>query len=100
MHVKINFPYYLSSFLPTISIGVLYERLLWYHNVVGLSIFSLIADILLIYLSQVFLFDLYIFYIDAVVGKHTVKYKGDEVHNLNELEYVAGEVWANVWQVC
>lgn len=33
-----------------------------------------------------------------VVGKHTVKYKGDEVHNLNELEYVAGEVWANVWQ--
>ncbi|KAH6835047.1 glutaminyl cyclase [Perilla frutescens var. hirtella] len=33
-----------------------------------------------------------------VVRKHTVKYKGDEVHNLNELEYVAGEVWANVWQ--
>ncbi|KAL7146266.1 hypothetical protein ABFS83_06G029000 [Erythranthe nasuta] len=33
-----------------------------------------------------------------VVEKHTVKYKGNEVHNLNELEYVNGEVWANVWQ--
>ncbi|KAL0328130.1 UNVERIFIED_CONTAM: Glutaminyl-peptide cyclotransferase [Sesamum calycinum] len=32
-----------------------------------------------------------------VVGKHTVKYEGDEVNNLNELEYVNGEVWANVW---
>ncbi|KAL1552837.1 glutaminyl-peptide cyclotransferase-like [Salvia divinorum] len=32
------------------------------------------------------------------VRNHTVKYKGDEVHNLNELEYVAGEIWANVWQ--
>ncbi|XP_042036204.1 glutaminyl-peptide cyclotransferase-like [Salvia splendens] len=28
----------------------------------------------------------------------TLKYKGDEVHNVDELEYVAGEVWANVWQ--
>ncbi|XP_022878847.1 glutaminyl-peptide cyclotransferase-like isoform X1 [Olea europaea var. sylvestris] len=33
-----------------------------------------------------------------VIEAHTVKYKGDEVHNLNELEYVNGEVWANVWQ--
>ncbi|XP_042037263.1 glutaminyl-peptide cyclotransferase-like isoform X1 [Salvia splendens] len=33
-----------------------------------------------------------------VIRNHTVKYKGDEVHNLNELEYVAGEIWANVWQ--
>ncbi|KAL6509287.1 hypothetical protein OROGR_022597 [Orobanche gracilis] len=33
-----------------------------------------------------------------VVEKHIVKYKGHEVHNLNELEYVNGEVWANVWQ--
>ncbi|KAK6155651.1 hypothetical protein DH2020_009899 [Rehmannia glutinosa] len=33
-----------------------------------------------------------------VVDKHIVKYKGHEVHNLNELEYVNGEVWANVWQ--
>lgn len=33
-----------------------------------------------------------------VIEKHTVKYKGDEVNNLNELEYVNGEVWANVWQ--
>ncbi|KAL2542090.1 Glutaminyl-peptide cyclotransferase [Abeliophyllum distichum] len=32
-----------------------------------------------------------------VVEAHTVKYKGDKVHNLNELEYVNGEVWANVW---
>ncbi|EER89032.1 hypothetical protein BDA96_10G002500 [Sorghum bicolor] len=28
----------------------------------------------------------------------TVKYHGDEVPYLNELEYVDGEVWANVWQ--
>ncbi|KAG8381256.1 hypothetical protein BUALT_Bualt06G0103600 [Buddleja alternifolia] len=33
-----------------------------------------------------------------VIEKHIVKYKGHEVHNLNELEYVNGEVWANVWQ--
>ncbi|KAK9103712.1 hypothetical protein Sjap_020966 [Stephania japonica] len=33
-----------------------------------------------------------------VIGKATVKYKGHMVHNLNELEYVNGEVWANVWQ--
>lgn len=31
------------------------------------------------------------------VKKLIVKYKGREVHNLNELEYVNGEVWANVW---
>lgn len=55
---------------------------------------------LLVYFPHVFLFYLYFFYIDAVVEKHTVKYKGGEVHNLNELEYVSGEVWANVWQVC
>ncbi|OVA13953.1 Glutamine cyclotransferase [Macleaya cordata] len=33
-----------------------------------------------------------------VIRRDTVKYKGHEVHNLNELEYVNGEVWANVWQ--
>ncbi|KAL3834330.1 hypothetical protein ACJIZ3_009066 [Penstemon smallii] len=33
-----------------------------------------------------------------VVKRHIVRYKGHEVHNLNELEYVNGEVWANVWQ--
>ncbi|KAI3458098.1 hypothetical protein Pfo_014761 [Paulownia fortunei] len=33
-----------------------------------------------------------------VVEKHIVKFQGHEVHNLNELEYVNGEVWANVWQ--
>lgn len=31
--------------------------------------------------------------------KHAVTYNGHEVHNLNELEFVNGEVWANVWQV-
>ncbi|XP_071710652.1 glutaminyl-peptide cyclotransferase-like [Rutidosis leptorrhynchoides] len=30
--------------------------------------------------------------------EHVVKYKGQEVHNLNELEYINGEVWANIWQ--
>ncbi|XP_075649275.1 glutaminyl-peptide cyclotransferase isoform X1 [Castanea sativa] len=33
-----------------------------------------------------------------VIGKHIVTYNGREVHNLNELEYINGEVWANVWQ--
>ncbi|XAR71694.1 Glutaminyl-peptide cyclotransferase [Bertholletia excelsa] len=33
-----------------------------------------------------------------VVQKHTVKYKGRELYNINELEYVNGEIWANVWQ--
>lgn len=32
-----------------------------------------------------------------VTGKQIVKYKGLEVHNLNELEFINGEVWANVW---
>ncbi|CAN4087689.1 unnamed protein product [Withania somnifera] len=32
-----------------------------------------------------------------VVKKQIVKYQGDEVHRLNELEYVYAEVWANVW---
>ncbi|KAL5727248.1 hypothetical protein ACHQM5_000465 [Ranunculus cassubicifolius] len=32
-----------------------------------------------------------------VIDKAIVKYNNFEVHNLNELEYVNGEVWANVW---
>lgn len=32
-----------------------------------------------------------------VIKKQTVEYQGQEVPNLNELEYVNGEVWANVW---
>ena len=34
-----------------------------------------------------------------VIGKHIVTYNGHEVHNLDELEYINGEVWANVWQI-
>ncbi|KAF2315568.1 hypothetical protein GH714_040077 [Hevea brasiliensis] len=33
-----------------------------------------------------------------VITKHTVKYENHEVRYLNELEFVNGEVWANVWQ--
>ncbi|THG13372.1 hypothetical protein TEA_008225 [Camellia sinensis var. sinensis] len=33
-----------------------------------------------------------------VIQKRTVKYEDHEVYNLNELEYVNGEIWANVWQ--
>ncbi|XP_004308052.1 PREDICTED: glutaminyl-peptide cyclotransferase [Fragaria vesca subsp. vesca] len=33
-----------------------------------------------------------------VIDKHVVKYKDHEVHNLNELEFIKGEVWANVYQ--
>lgn len=33
-----------------------------------------------------------------VIKEHVVKYKGHEVHNLNELEYINDEIWANIWQ--
>ncbi|XP_047327787.1 glutaminyl-peptide cyclotransferase-like isoform X2 [Impatiens glandulifera] len=33
-----------------------------------------------------------------VIKKNIVKYKDHEVFNLNELEYINGEIWANVWQ--
>lgn len=33
-----------------------------------------------------------------VIGKQIVKFNGKEVHNLNELEFINGEVWANVWE--
>lgn len=33
-----------------------------------------------------------------VIKKTTVKYNDHEIPHLNELEYVNGEVWANVWQ--
>ncbi|KAK9063182.1 hypothetical protein SSX86_017052 [Deinandra increscens subsp. villosa] len=32
-----------------------------------------------------------------VLQKHVIKYKDREVYNLNELEYINGEVWANIW---
>lgn len=40
-----------------------------------------------------------IFPLDAVINKWVVKYQGDEVDNLNELEFVNGEIWANIWMV-
>ncbi|KAK2653981.1 hypothetical protein Ddye_013837 [Dipteronia dyeriana] len=33
-----------------------------------------------------------------VIWQHIVKYKGHEIQYLNELEFINGEVWANVWQ--
>lgn len=33
-----------------------------------------------------------------VIDKQIVKFNGKEVHNLNELEFINGEVWANVWE--
>ncbi|XP_037495368.1 glutaminyl-peptide cyclotransferase isoform X2 [Jatropha curcas] len=33
-----------------------------------------------------------------VIGKHIIKYENREVRYLNELEFVNGELWANVWQ--
>ncbi|KAK8968909.1 Glutaminyl-peptide cyclotransferase [Platanthera guangdongensis] len=33
-----------------------------------------------------------------VIKKATVKYNNHEIPLINELEYVNGEVWANVWQ--
>lgn len=32
-----------------------------------------------------------------VIKKYTIKFKRHEVHNINELEYINGEIWANVW---
>jgi len=32
-----------------------------------------------------------------VIQKHTVMYEGVEIRNLNELEFINGEVWANIW---
>jgi glutamine cyclotransferase len=39
------------------------------------------------------------FFFDAVTKTVTVKYQDNEVSYINELEYINGEVWANVWQV-
>jgi glutamine cyclotransferase len=39
------------------------------------------------------------FFFDAVMKTVTVKYQDNEVSYINELEYINGEVWANVWQV-
>jgi len=36
----------------------------------------------------------------AAESKHVIYYKGHQVYNLNELEYINGEVWANVLPVC
>ncbi|XP_076931024.1 glutaminyl-peptide cyclotransferase-like [Bidens hawaiensis] len=33
-----------------------------------------------------------------VIQEHVVKYKDHEVYNLNELEYINNEIWANIWQ--
>ncbi|CAL0333280.1 unnamed protein product [Lupinus luteus] len=35
---------------------------------------------------------------DVAVSKQVVYYKGQQVYNLNELEYINGEIWANVYQ--
>lgn len=42
----------------------------------------------------------YIAFFTVAISKQVVYYKGHEVHNLNELEYINGEVWANVFMVC
>ncbi|KAJ0670290.1 putative glutaminyl-peptide cyclotransferase transcription factor WD40-like family [Helianthus annuus] len=33
-----------------------------------------------------------------VIQEHVIKYKDHQVYNLNELEYINNEVWANIWQ--
>ncbi|XP_022735902.1 glutaminyl-peptide cyclotransferase-like isoform X2 [Durio zibethinus] len=33
-----------------------------------------------------------------VTRKHVIKFNGHDVRYLNELEYINGEIWANVWQ--
>ncbi|KAI3904375.1 hypothetical protein MKW98_014555 [Papaver atlanticum] len=38
-------------------------------------------------------------FINAVLRNDVVRYEGHEVHNLNELEYVNGEVWADICQI-
>ena len=50
------------------------------------------------YLSLPFWFLLHVI-AKAVIQKQVVTNNGHELHNLNELEYINDEVWANVWQV-
>nr|XP_043616105.1 glutaminyl-peptide cyclotransferase-like [Erigeron canadensis] len=33
-----------------------------------------------------------------VIAEKVIKYKDHEVYNLNELEYINNEVWANIWE--
>jgi len=42
----------------------------------------------------------YTSFFNVAVSKQVVYYKGHQVHFLNELEYINGEVWANVFTVC
>jgi len=42
----------------------------------------------------------YTSFFNVALSKQAVYYKGHQVHNLNELEYINGEVWANVFTVC
>lgn len=53
-----------------------------------------------ILISSVFycLFVILLSYV-AVTRKYNIKFNGNDVRYLNELEYINGEVWANVWQV-
>lgn len=45
------------------------------------------------------IFHLYFPSLDAAIKSVTVRYKDREIPFLNELEYVNGEVWANIWMV-
>ncbi|KAL2334777.1 hypothetical protein Fmac_015990 [Flemingia macrophylla] len=42
-------------------------------------------------------FQVYIPFFAVAISKQVVYYKGHQIYNLNELEYINGEVWANVF---
>ena len=64
--------------------------------------FSNLKILCLVYLclSCIFMEFTLPYWLYVVVSKQVVYYKGHQVHNLNELEYINGEVWANVLPVC
>lgn len=60
-------------------------------NFEGLKFFSFMIPYCYYFCAESFL--------NIVIKRVTVKYEDREVHYLNELEYINGEVWANVWVV-
>jgi hypothetical protein len=73
---------------------VLQSCISWIQN--HLKVILRCAHAALLPLTLPFPFNIYF---HAVTKMVTVKYQDNEIPFINELEYIDGEVWANVWQV-
>jgi len=74
----------------------------WRSFILFLSLFmyaNLVLKLFVFIICLVF-HGIYVALFVVAVSKHVVYYKGHQVYNLNELEYINGEVWANVLPVC